>query len=69
MKAWPEEALENVAVSYVEKIDIPAETKKKVVVACKYFHMTATWVKIDYSFNINIYLFVLFAENTLICLH
>jgi len=42
MKAWPEEALENVAVSYVEKIDIPAETKKKVVVACKYFHMTAT---------------------------
>ncbi|XP_045030294.1 dynein axonemal heavy chain 7 isoform X2 [Daphnia magna] len=41
-EAWPEEALENVAVSTVETIEIPAETKRKVVVACKYFHMTAT---------------------------
>lgn len=43
-EVWPEEALENVAVSYVEQIDIPADSKRKVVVACKYFHMTATLV-------------------------
>uniref|UniRef100_A0A1B0CH71 Dyneins heavy chain n=1 Tax=Lutzomyia longipalpis TaxID=7200 RepID=A0A1B0CH71_LUTLO len=39
---WPPEALEMVAVRYMQAIDIPAAIKESAVVACKHFHLTAT---------------------------
>jgi len=40
-KAWPEEALEKVAESYIQQIDIREETKRIVVDNCKYYHTVA----------------------------
>ena len=40
-QAWPEEALEKVAESYIQQIDIDQATKKMVVDNCKYFHTVA----------------------------
>ncbi|GAB0094584.1 Dynein heavy chain [Sergentomyia squamirostris] len=40
--AWPPDALEMVANRYLKNIDLPESAKESAVVACKYFHESAT---------------------------
>jgi len=41
IKPWPEDALERVAYTFLEDVDIKPEEKTSTVSLCKYFHTSA----------------------------
>lgn len=49
-QVWPEEALQMVAVRYMDKIDVPKNLKDSAIIACEHFHITANVIK-DEFFN------------------